>query len=312
MRRFVLLDRDGTINVDCDYLCDPAALELIPGSAGAMRRLAGLGLGLIVITNQSGVGRGLILPDQLVAVHRRLGELLAAGRAKAGSKSIGLAASAVVAMLMPLAVMCCLVWQWQGLTPPTWQDKHAAFRGVHCLFALALTGILGSFYLPLVGWRELRRALVDRTYWAIAACVACLALWPESDFNYEAGRWGGWLWAIVQHTGSVAHRWPLFPPLAVWGTLVIFAAVTRCRRLGMTGHLPILAALAVAWAVAQCANRMAFQRYFEPTVLIFLTWLFLPCWSAAPSRRAACAGPGLLALLNLLNALATLVYSVAA
>ena len=78
MRRFVLLDRDGTINVDCDYLCDPAALELIPGSAGAMRRLAGLGLGLIVITNQSGVGRGLILPDQLVAVHRRLGELLAA------------------------------------------------------------------------------------------------------------------------------------------------------------------------------------------------------------------------------------------
>jgi D-glycero-D-manno-heptose 1,7-bisphosphate phosphatase len=77
MRRFVLLDRDGTLNVDCDYLCDPARLELIPGAAGALRRLAGLGLGLIVITNQSGVGRGLIRPDQLAAVHQRLGELLA-------------------------------------------------------------------------------------------------------------------------------------------------------------------------------------------------------------------------------------------
>ncbi|HWC90926.1 MAG TPA: HAD family hydrolase [Pirellulales bacterium] len=77
MRRYVLLDRDGTINVDCDYLCDPRKLELIPGAADGLRRLAGLGLGLVVITNQSGVARGLIQPEQLEAVQARLGELLA-------------------------------------------------------------------------------------------------------------------------------------------------------------------------------------------------------------------------------------------
>ncbi|HEY5312727.1 MAG TPA: HAD-IIIA family hydrolase [Pirellulales bacterium] len=76
MRRYVLLDRDGTINVDCDYLCDPHRLELIPEAAGGLRRLAGLGLGLVVITNQSGVARGLIRPEQLEAVHTRLGEML--------------------------------------------------------------------------------------------------------------------------------------------------------------------------------------------------------------------------------------------
>ncbi|HEX4149016.1 MAG TPA: D-glycero-beta-D-manno-heptose 1,7-bisphosphate 7-phosphatase [Pirellulales bacterium] len=78
MRRFVLLDRDGTINVDRDYLADPAELEFIPGASAALARLARLGLGLAVITNQSGVGRGLIRPAQLTAVHQRLGELLAA------------------------------------------------------------------------------------------------------------------------------------------------------------------------------------------------------------------------------------------
>jgi D-glycero-D-manno-heptose 1,7-bisphosphate phosphatase len=77
MRRYVLLDRDGTINVDCDYLCDPRKLELIPGAADGLRRLAGLGLGLVVITNQSGVSRGLIQPEQLEAVQARLGQLLA-------------------------------------------------------------------------------------------------------------------------------------------------------------------------------------------------------------------------------------------
>ncbi|HTU26556.1 MAG TPA: HAD family hydrolase, partial [Pirellulales bacterium] len=78
MRRYVLLDRDGTINIDRDYLSDPRELEFIPGAVAALKRLSVLGLGLVVVTNQSGVARGLIRPEQLVAVHNRLVELLAA------------------------------------------------------------------------------------------------------------------------------------------------------------------------------------------------------------------------------------------
>ena len=77
-RPFVLLDRDGTLNVDRNYLADAAQLELLPGAAVAMRRLANLGCGLIVVTNQSGIARGLIRPSELESVHARLQELLAA------------------------------------------------------------------------------------------------------------------------------------------------------------------------------------------------------------------------------------------
>jgi D-glycero-D-manno-heptose 1,7-bisphosphate phosphatase len=77
--RFAVLDRDGTINVERDHLTDPAELELVPGSAPAIGRLRDeLGLGVVVVTNQAHVGRGLLPVDRLIAIHERLDELLAA------------------------------------------------------------------------------------------------------------------------------------------------------------------------------------------------------------------------------------------
>ena len=76
-RRFVVLDRDGTIIVEKHYLSDPDAVELIEGAGAALRRLAGLGLGLVVVTNQSAVGRGLFDLVRLDAIHARLESLLA-------------------------------------------------------------------------------------------------------------------------------------------------------------------------------------------------------------------------------------------
>jgi D-glycero-D-manno-heptose 1,7-bisphosphate phosphatase len=71
-RRFVLLDRDGTIIVDKNYLADPEGVELIDGAGEGLLRLAGLGLGLVVVTNQSGIGRGYFTVADLEEVHRRL------------------------------------------------------------------------------------------------------------------------------------------------------------------------------------------------------------------------------------------------
>lgn len=76
-RRFVLLDRDGTINVERCYLTDPADLELLPRTAAGLRRLGDLGLGLVVITNQSAVGRGLMDEGRLQLIHQRLQSMLA-------------------------------------------------------------------------------------------------------------------------------------------------------------------------------------------------------------------------------------------
>lgn len=76
MKRFVLLDRDGTINVDRHYLSDPEQVELLPNSVEGLIELGRLGLGLVVITNQSGVARGLFDEARLNAIHDRLRELL--------------------------------------------------------------------------------------------------------------------------------------------------------------------------------------------------------------------------------------------
>jgi D-glycero-D-manno-heptose 1,7-bisphosphate phosphatase len=77
-RRFVILDRDGTILVERTYLSDPAQVALLPGAASGLLRLHRLGLGLVVLTNQSGVGRGYFDLDRLAQIHERMEAVLSA------------------------------------------------------------------------------------------------------------------------------------------------------------------------------------------------------------------------------------------
>ncbi|MDR0361782.1 MAG: HAD family hydrolase [Planctomycetota bacterium] len=76
-KRYVLLDRDGTIMVDKAYQSDPALTELLPGALAGLRTLSDAGYRLVVITNQSGINRGLIKPRELEAVNQSLVDLLA-------------------------------------------------------------------------------------------------------------------------------------------------------------------------------------------------------------------------------------------
>src|SRR5262249_23400709 len=74
----VFIDRDGTIMEDCDYCSDPKDVRIFPGVLEALQRLKSRGFKLIVITNQSGIGRGLFTLDQYRAVEaevlRQLGD----------------------------------------------------------------------------------------------------------------------------------------------------------------------------------------------------------------------------------------------
>ena len=80
MKRAVFLDRDGTIIVDRHYLSDPAQVELIPGAPAALRRLQDAGFLLIIVTNQSGIGRGYYTEADMHRVNERLvAELAPAG-----------------------------------------------------------------------------------------------------------------------------------------------------------------------------------------------------------------------------------------
>jgi len=77
-QRFVILDRDGTIIEERSYLSDPEQIKLIPGAAQALRELREMGFGLVVITNQSGVGRGFFSEARLQEIHERMGQMLEA------------------------------------------------------------------------------------------------------------------------------------------------------------------------------------------------------------------------------------------
>jgi D-glycero-D-manno-heptose 1,7-bisphosphate phosphatase len=73
-----LLDRDGTIIVERNYLSDPENVELLPYAASGLRALRSLGFGLVVVTNQSGIGRGYFTAETVDSIHSKLEEALSA------------------------------------------------------------------------------------------------------------------------------------------------------------------------------------------------------------------------------------------
>jgi len=74
----IFIDRDGTIMQDADYCSDPREVKIFPRVAEALRRLKSKGFKLIIITNQSGIGRGFFTVEQYRAVEaevlRQLGD----------------------------------------------------------------------------------------------------------------------------------------------------------------------------------------------------------------------------------------------
>ena len=81
-RKVIILDRDGTIVVDRGYLDDPAGLAFLPGAAEGLRRLHGQGYQLVVITNQSGIGRGRFSTARLHEIHVRFAEMVSEAGAR--------------------------------------------------------------------------------------------------------------------------------------------------------------------------------------------------------------------------------------
>jgi D-glycero-D-manno-heptose 1,7-bisphosphate phosphatase len=82
LRPAVFLDRDGTINEEVDYLHKPEQLMLISGAAQAIAKLNVRGIPVIVVTNQSGIGRGYYDWQDFAAVMSAMSTLLAQAKAR--------------------------------------------------------------------------------------------------------------------------------------------------------------------------------------------------------------------------------------
>ena len=81
-RRAAFLDRDGTIIEDVHYISNPDDVRLRPGAAEAIASLNDAGVTVVIITNQSGIARGLFTVEDYGRVHGRMAEMLAARGAR--------------------------------------------------------------------------------------------------------------------------------------------------------------------------------------------------------------------------------------
>jgi D,D-heptose 1,7-bisphosphate phosphatase len=78
-RPAVFLDRDGTLIENVPYLSDPSLVRLLPSAVEALRRLRRAGFALVLVTNQSAIGRGMLTEIRLDQIHAELNRQLAGG-----------------------------------------------------------------------------------------------------------------------------------------------------------------------------------------------------------------------------------------
>lgn len=75
----LFLDRDGTVIENVPYLSDPAAVSLIPGARETIAAFRAAGFAIIIVTNQSGIARGLVTPEQYRAVEKAVIKMIGDG-----------------------------------------------------------------------------------------------------------------------------------------------------------------------------------------------------------------------------------------
>ena len=170
---------------------------------------------------------------------------------------------------------------------------------------LTLAALFGAFYLPFA-WRRIFETLrTDRR--AVAALMAgavmgaLVGIVPETSYDYAAGRWSG-LWNLVNRLPTFANRSPLvMAPSTCGGAMLAIWLVALGRR----DRWLFLATWAV-FTLAQSFSSMAWQRYYEPFLLMTFALAAVRVDPAGRVPRAGLAGVGLLALFQAAITVATL------
>ncbi len=183
-----------------------------------------------------------------------------------------------LALVPPLAALVWLLHAWAGFVPPAWQGMHDA--GIHpasVACALSIFGVFGIFYILSVESPSDLFGLVRSKEAACGAAVGLLAaIIAPNGMDRSEGRWGGYFWILVERAPSLWGRSVLVVAgSAAGGVLVVVMARRLCRSCGSFPAMLWLAAVS-SWLVTCALNRLDFQRYFEPPILVFLiSWLAL-------------------------------------
>lgn len=217
----------------------------------------------------------------------------------------------VLASLPAFLVVGYFVRLWGGMVPEHYRIHGETRTGSVYMdggnpaapaMILGLMAAFGPFFLPLA-WRHIRESIRSdrRALWLVAAGAvvgATIGIFPETSYDMAAGRWSG-LWNLVARLPTFHNRSALIVTLSTLGgatiALWLLALPRRDRWL-------FLAAWSV-FALAQSFSSMAWQRYYEPFLLMTLALAAARACDddrpgdIAPPHRLALAGPLLLAVL---------------
>ena len=200
----------------------------------------------------------------------------------------------MVGALLPLVLAGFFIMQWGGLLPRSsdlWSKDHNLGPNLATpAFALALIAVFGSSLLPML-WRELLdlRTRSAAALLASAIGLASALLVPtastRSTLEWGSAEWKmrnyGALWRLVDVAPVVAERSVLIALLAPLGAVGIVMLYRAARRAGRGPQALILLTSMSGWLAAQTMNSMAWQRYFEPIMLLVLGWLAAMGWQRA-------------------------------
>lgn len=192
---------------------------------------------------------------------------------------------AAIACMPALAIVVALAWLWGGLVPPRFADFHdTAWQRSTPLYALALLGVYGlPLMLPLLGGfgTALRGAgmRVLLLGWAVMLAVA-----NDSYASLEEGRNGGWLWTLVDALPAPGGWSLALAALSLGGTLLLGTLADAATRAGRGPQAWLAILMLAGFAAAHAVNQQLFQRYFDPTILLFLGIFAVLSW---PPREAA-------------------------
>lgn len=180
----------------------------------------------------------------------------------------------IMGAALPVAVLGWLVWLWGDLTPPAYRDMHdAGANPASFAFALLCFGVFGVWFMP-AAWEQVKRLrLTDWTAWGCVLMGIASGLVVRTDFE-RMERSFGWIWeGPIRRFPDVGGRSLVVLAGAPVGALVLLLLWRRARAAGRSAEGTILLLTTLGWLCAQTLNTMAWQRYFEPMVLIVLAML---------------------------------------
>jgi hypothetical protein len=194
---------------------------------------------------------------------------------------IGRTLMTLLATLPAAAILAYFAAIWGGLVPPVFKGggldpvtgivnpRNEGGNPAAPATVLAILGALGPFYLAYY-WPVVRRALrggrSELAWIGLGAAAALIAAAiPRTDWNLEQGRYSG-VWNLVRATPTVLDRSPILIAMAVVGGAVLGALLKRLE--GRDRWL--FAGTMAAFIAAHAASAHAWQRYYEPFLLIVL------------------------------------------